>query len=397
MIRSGGKCILKSFRRVALVSALFSLAAASAGQTSPTTETVQEILDRPAVGLDYLDAAATFDRLIDKGSDTAATGQMVARLVDAARQMAGPKPTDAYKLAAVRQAIYVAGAWNYGRPFSYDLDDPLGQRLQNRLLSTYIRTRKGNCVSMPTLFLIVADRMGLNVHLATAPLHLFVRYTDPNGLEHNLETTSGGHEARTEWYRENLPMTDRAIQSGIYMRTLSKGETIAEMATVVMDFLIEAQRYQEAIDVADVILAASPRDAYTMVRKGSAIGGLMRGGVYQQVCQRGSDPSSATRSLPEARGGQPQGVQRCGSTGLARDCRSAVTGTYLSSRNARGRLRWTERHGTEFRDAVGEARSPEAPPPPPAASLAEARPCFAGLPLPRHSGPGKTTRQTATN
>jgi regulator of sirC expression with transglutaminase-like and TPR domain len=190
--------------------------------------------------------------------------------------MAGPHPTDAYKLAAVRQAIYAAGAWNYGRAFSYDLEDPLGRNLGSRLLSAYVRTRKGNCVSMPILVLIVADRVGLNVHLASAPLHLFVRYTDAAGVDHNLEATSGGHEARTDWYRANLPMTDRSIQSGAYMRTLSKRETVAEMATTVVDFLLAKRRHQEAADVADAILEANPRDAYALVKKGSAIARLMQ-------------------------------------------------------------------------------------------------------------------------
>lgn len=217
-----------------------------------------------------------FDSLISKSSDVSATRAIVARLVDASHQMAGPNPNDAYKLAAVRQAIYVSGAWNFNRPFTYDLDDPLGQQVQSKMLSTYVRTRKGNCVSMPTLFLIVADKMGLRVGLAAAPLHLFVRYTDPAGNEHNLEATSGGHEARQEWYRANLPMTDRAIQSGLYMRTLSKRETIAQMATSVLDHLIDRRRYQEASDVADAILAVNRRDAYAMVKKGSAVAGLMQ-------------------------------------------------------------------------------------------------------------------------
>ncbi len=234
------------------------------------------MLDAPESRLDYLEAATTFDRLVDKDSNVAATNAIVARLVDAARQMAGPKPNDSYKLSATRQAIYVAGAWNYNRAFSYDLDDPLGRHVKNRLLSTYIQTRKGNCVSMPTLFLIVADKIGLNVHLATAPLHLFIRYTDSSGMDHNLEATSGGHEARAEWYRENLPMTDRAIESGVYMRTLTKRETIAEMATTVMDYLLDEHRYQEAIEIADVILAILPRDAYTMVKKGSAFAGQLQ-------------------------------------------------------------------------------------------------------------------------
>jgi hypothetical protein len=190
--------------------------------------------------------------------------------------MAGPKPSDRYKLAAVRKAIYAAGVWNYNRPFSYDLADPLGQKVKSKMLSTYVRTRKGNCVSMPVLFLIVADRMGLKVRLAAAPLHLFVRYTDPAGVDHNLETTSGGHEARADWYRTNLPMTDRAVQSGMYMRTLSKRETVAQMAASVLDFLMVEGRYQEAADVADAMLAVNPRDSYALVKKGTATAGMLQ-------------------------------------------------------------------------------------------------------------------------
>jgi regulator of sirC expression with transglutaminase-like and TPR domain len=243
---------------------------------SPPAETVRDMLSRPEARLGYLDAAIAFDRLIDKDSNTPATKTMVARLVDAARQMAGPKPSDTYKLAAVRQAIYVAGAWNYDRPFRYDLDDPLGTNVRNKMLSTYVRTRKGNCVSMPALFLIVADGVGLKVGLAAAPLHQFVRYTDPAGGEHNLEATSGGLEARLEWYRTNLPMSDRAIQSGIYMRTLGKRETIAVMAGSVLDFLIDQRRFQEASDLADVMIAVNPRDAYAMVKKGHASGEMVQ-------------------------------------------------------------------------------------------------------------------------
>lgn len=236
---------------------------------------VTAFLNRPDTRLDYLEAATTFDRLIDNRSDAAQTSAMVLRLVDAARQMAGPNPTDGYKLAAVRRAIYVAGQWNYGRAFGYDQADPFGRITTNRLLSTYVRTRQGNCVSMPALFLIVADRMGLNVHLATGPLHIFVRYTDPNGADHYLETTSGGHEARTEWMRQNMPMTDRSIEAGVYMRTLSRRESVALMATAVMDSLIEARRYREATQLADAILVVNPRDAYTMVKKATAMAGLM--------------------------------------------------------------------------------------------------------------------------
>ncbi len=61
------------------------------------------------------------------------------------------------------------------------------------------------------------------------------------------------------------------------MRTLSKRESIAEMANIVLDAMLEQRRYQEAIDVADAILAVNPREAYTMVKKGTAYGALLQG------------------------------------------------------------------------------------------------------------------------
>lgn len=267
-----------SRRQVACSLLAWTLAPVSA--LAKTSQSVPSLIASILAGaesqLDYAKAALAVDALIDPAANLQASEAVIARLVDAARQMAGPNPTDAYKLAAIRKAIYDAGPWNYNRAFAYDQEDPLGQVLKNRLVSTYVQTRKGNCVSMPILFLIVADKMGLKVHLGTAPLHLFVRYTDPEGIDHNLETTSGGHEARTDWYRKNLPMTDKALESGIYMRTLSKRESIAEMANIALDFLAEQHRYQEAVEVADAILAVNPREAYAMVKKASAIGGILQ-------------------------------------------------------------------------------------------------------------------------
>jgi regulator of sirC expression with transglutaminase-like and TPR domain len=275
-MHDGVRLAASYLRDMLLLVLLIAATPAFASSYQTPSEAVKEILSGPHSGLDYLDAAVAFDRLIDRDSDPAASRATVVRLADAARQMAGPKPNDTYKLAALRQAIYVSGAWNYNRPFSYDLADPLGQQVRSKMLSTYVRTRKGNCVSMPVLFLIVADRIGLKVRLAAAPLHLFVRYTDASGVDHNLEATSGGHEAPADLYRRNMPMSDRAIQSGLYMRTLTKRETIAHMAASVLDFLMAERRYQEAADVANAMLAVNPRDAYALVKKGTAMGEMMK-------------------------------------------------------------------------------------------------------------------------
>jgi regulator of sirC expression with transglutaminase-like and TPR domain len=259
-----------------LTAATFAWHADAAGQTTGApAAAVREVLSAPDNRLDYARAKLAFDRIIDPSLNVEATLAEVERLARSSTAIAGPNATPERKLSALRQVIYQSGDWNGGRLFSYDHADPLGQNVRNKLLSTYLATRRGNCVSMPVLMLLVGDRMGLNLSLSTAPLHVFVRYTDPSGREMNLEATSGGHPSRTLWYRQNLPMTDRAIESGLYMRTLSRRE-VAHMASTVVDFLMIEGRFQEAIEVAEVILQHYPRDGYTLVKLGTAYAELMR-------------------------------------------------------------------------------------------------------------------------
>lgn len=260
---------------------------AAVHQPLDPAESVRSILAVPDSQLDYARAKLAFDRIIDTSFNADATFAEVERLATHATALAGAGANDAAKLAAVRRVIYTSGAWNGNRPFSYDLADPLGQNVRNKLLSTYLATRRGNCVSMPILFLLVGERMGLNLSLSTAPIHVFVRYTDPAGREMNLETTSGGHPARTLWYRQQMPMSDRAVASGLYLRTLTRREAVALMATTVMDFLMGERRYQEAIEVGEIILQHNPRDALTMVHVGSADAELMR----TEFVERYPDPA----------------------------------------------------------------------------------------------------------
>lgn len=237
---------------------------------------VRDVLSAADSQLDYGRAKLAFDRIVDPSLDTEAILAGIERLARNAEALAGPGASPAAKLAALRRVIYESGDWNGGRPFAYDQTDPLGRIVSNKLISTYLATRRGNCVSMPILMLLAGERMGLNLALSTAPLHIFLRYTDEGGREINLEATSGGHPARTSWYRQNLPMSDRAIESGLYMRTLTRREAIAHMASTVVDFLMSESRFQEAIEVAEIILQHYPRDGYTLVRLGSAYGELIR-------------------------------------------------------------------------------------------------------------------------
>ena len=176
----------------------------------------------------------------------------------------------------------------------YDHDDPYGQTLSNTLLATYLDTRRGNCVSMPILQLLVAERLGLNVSLSTAPLHVFMRYTNPvNGHSLAFESTSGGHPTRDAYYHEAMGVTQQQVESGIYLATLTKRQSIAVMASTVTEWLMDQQRYDEAIAVADVLLEYYPTDVHAMLTRGSAHGELLR----IEFIERFPNPQTISPSL----------------------------------------------------------------------------------------------------
>lgn len=225
---------------------------------------------------DMAEIKLTIDRLTDPSVNVAEGLKEIARLETDLDRMAAGETDSLAKLAVLKRFVYEAGPWNQGRPFQYDLTDPTGQKPENRLLTDYLADRHGNCVSMPTLFMVLGQHLGLKMTLAQAPLHLFVKFTDDQGREWNLETTSGAGFTRDSHYRKILPMTDAAVASGIYLRALSRDETIGVLAMELVDHFLRNGRFEDAIVASDVILKHAPKLAYVMVKRGSAYGGILR-------------------------------------------------------------------------------------------------------------------------
>jgi regulator of sirC expression with transglutaminase-like and TPR domain len=207
--------------------------------------------------------------------DIPARAAQVDQLADAARRLAGPSPQPLAQLRALRRLIYETGPWNDGRPFEYDHSNVRGRDVRVKLLGHYLDTRRGDCVSMPLLFLILADRLGLCMTLVAAPNHLFLRWRNGEGDAVNLETTSGALPARDRWIRLNRPMSDRAVASGMYLRSMSRREVVATMATTLLQHLMDLSRFEEAVKVSEVILCHNPRDGLTLANQGNAYRGML--------------------------------------------------------------------------------------------------------------------------
>lgn len=231
----------------------------------PNYLTIRKILQTPEDRIDLAATQIAIDQMIDPQLNAAAT---LAQIDSMARRLKALIPAGASSrltLDALRYHIYQPSPWNDQRPFSYNLDDPYGADIQTKLLATYLATRKGNCISMPMLFIILGQKLGIDVTAAQAPNHVFVKYRDTDGKVYNLETTSGAGFTRDVWMRQESPMTDESIASGIYMRPLTKKETAVVMVDTLLEFYTDHGMTEQGIQMASLALEYNPRDVVAML------------------------------------------------------------------------------------------------------------------------------------
>ena len=164
---------------------------------APEAKRIRAILQQPESKMDLGRIKLTIDKMIDPTINIDAGLKQIDRIVAQIQAMPGQGRSSKGKVQALKKYLYENGPWNDYQAYSYDLDDPLAKKIRNKLLPTYLESKKGNCVTMPLLFVILGQRLGIDVTISTAPLHLFVKYTDSEtGATYNLETTSGANPAR---------------------------------------------------------------------------------------------------------------------------------------------------------------------------------------------------------
>ena len=236
-----------------LLLPLASLAQSAGPRTPEAVAVVRSILDQSEDKIDLTQAKLTFDRMVYPTPPTATTTAHIDSMAGIIRAMLPANATNADKVAALRKYIYTAGAWNGNKPFHYNFDDPDGESLEGSIVARYIETKKGQCISMPLLFIFLAERLKLPVAIAKAPNHTFVMVQGENGSWTNLETTSDGGPASLATIQRQAPMTQTAIDNGVYMRPLGKRETVAAMAEVLLHSYRDKKQPEAVIALSELL------------------------------------------------------------------------------------------------------------------------------------------------
>ncbi len=250
---------------------------ATAERTGDFTELkiLKGIFEQDENQLDLAKIKLSIDKLIDPDIDIELESHRIDQMVADIRSMLQKDAKAMDKMLAIKKYIYTPGTWNNHKAYQYDFSDPLGTKIANKLLPNYMKNKKGNCITMPILFIILGDKLGIDVKASIAPLHVLVKFTDSDGKTYNLETTSGANFARDVWYRKQMPMTDQAIKNGIYLHPLTKKETAAVMITVLAEHYFKEKEYEKSVAISDLSLKFYPNYVNAMLRNGSSFSRLL--------------------------------------------------------------------------------------------------------------------------
>jgi regulator of sirC expression with transglutaminase-like and TPR domain len=119
--------------------------------------------------------------------------QGMAKMEKVARSR-GQNPNDSDTRCAIFCNAIIKLGFTYADEFRHENLTPVQMRAlyrdaNNVFLAGLLRTRRGSCVSMPLIYLVVGQKLGMPVYLVTVGKHGFIRWEEP-GYRMNIETTS---------------------------------------------------------------------------------------------------------------------------------------------------------------------------------------------------------------
>ena len=182
---------------------------------------IQQILELPEQQIDTGYAALVFAKEIYPELDVVAYSSRLNQLVAAARkEIARYGKDDPDSVIRVLNSYY-----HFTSKAAYDFSPGGRDNRANYFINGIMDTKKGQCVTMPMLYMAIAQRLGYPVYAVEAPEHTFLRFVDPS-LSVNIQNieVSGrqiGSPTNAQ-YVHDFNISERGIKSGAYLRTLTR-------------------------------------------------------------------------------------------------------------------------------------------------------------------------------
>ncbi len=125
-------------------------------------------------------------------------------------------------------------------PYHYDYEDFRGEKDHTKQFVTkLLRTGTGQCHSLPLLYKLLADQLGVKAYISMAPNHSFIQVKDNTGRLYRYETTNG-HFVTDAFHMTSGYIKAGALKSGAYLDTLTLKQNLA---SEVLDLALGYEHY----------------------------------------------------------------------------------------------------------------------------------------------------------
>jgi hypothetical protein len=183
------------------------------------------------------------------------------------------------------------------KPYGYDFEDYSGkQDWTKQFVTKLMGSGKGQCHSMPLLYLILAEELGIEAWLCYSPSHSYIKVGDGKGNLLNYEATNG-HYTTDVWVQSSGYIKAEALRSGIYMDTMSKREIIAAcLADMAKGYAIKHGFDNFVLNCLEKSLEHSPNNVYALQLKSDYQTSLF----FYVIDQLGRPPVERLPEFPKA-------------------------------------------------------------------------------------------------
>lgn len=217
-----------------------------------STKNISDLIKTPEQNINLakvaLELAQEFKPSLDIKGNLTKIDNMVSKIRPEIEKARSPKA----KIEALNKYFYSTFA------ISYDLTDPMVKKANNRFLNGLLESKKGSCITLPLLYISIAQRLDLPIYPVLLPSHIFARYITPKE-KINIEITSGGKEVPDSTYKRDFKVTKEALANNAYMKELSYKEYLSELVAInAIDHFYRKKDHKKGLSYMKVAVGLRP-------------------------------------------------------------------------------------------------------------------------------------------
>jgi len=197
-------------------------------------------------GTGFVARSTVVSRIVDAGATEPAVREAIQAIADKVRAQLTPAMTAEDRLYALNEVFFQVEG------FTLDASDAACEKPEASVVSTVLRTRKGNPLALAGIYCAVAHGLEIPVYPIVTPYHTFARYDDGT-VQVNVEMAEAGASFEDAIYQDGYGLSAIRGQKTLHARTAD--QLLAAQLAALGSFALRTGNGEQALAAAEAALA----------------------------------------------------------------------------------------------------------------------------------------------